>query len=112
MRPSVLIANSASDLMKNCLLLTAAISVGLVIAYIDSRPKWDDSGVTALVLVLCSGMLGALEPVRPWRWALAVAVWIPAWGIIHEQNFGALLAVVVAIFGAYAGMAIRKLLSG
>ena len=31
-------------------LLPIAIGLGLLIAYVDSRPNWDDTGLTALAL--------------------------------------------------------------
>jgi hypothetical protein len=43
-----------------------------------------------------------------WLWALAVGAWIPLWGIISMQNYGALLALIIAFVGAYAGVLARK----
>jgi hypothetical protein len=63
--------------MINKILLAVALSLGAAIAYVDSRPRWDDTGITAAALVLCSGILGAVGPSRPWLWALAVGLWIP-----------------------------------
>jgi hypothetical protein len=53
-------------------LLPIALGLGLLIAYVDSRPNWDDSGITALALLACSGLCGALEPNRPWLWLCRV----------------------------------------
>ena len=53
------------------LLLPAALGIGLLIAYVDSRPNWDDTGITALALFACCAVFGALEPKRCWLWALA-----------------------------------------
>jgi hypothetical protein len=89
-------------------LLPVAICLGLLIAYGDSRPNWDDTGITALALVLSCGVLGVLGPERPWLWALAIGAWIPAYGIASSSNFGSLLALVFAFVGAYAGMGARK----
>jgi len=91
-------------------LLPVAFCVGLLIAYVDSRPNWDDTGITALALLLSCGALGALGPERPWRWAVAVGVWIPVYGIASSHNFGSLLALGFAFAGAYAGMGLRKAL--
>ena len=93
--------------MQN-VLLVVAVALGGLITYVDSRPGWDDTGVTAFTVLVASGVLGFLGPKRPWLWALAIGLWIPLLGIIREQNFGTLIALAVAFVGAYAGMAIRR----
>ena len=92
-------------------LLIVALALGAAVTYVDSRPTWDDTGVTAGALLVISGVLGFLGPKRPWLWALALGVWIPLLGVIRAHNYGTLLALVVAFAGAYGGMAIRTLLS-
>jgi hypothetical protein len=89
-------------------LLVIALAIGGLIAYIDSRPNWDDSGVTAGAIFLVCATLGAAGPSRPWLWALAVGLWIPVLGILMTRNYGTLLALPVAFAGAYAGMAVRN----
>ena len=93
------------------ILLAVALIVGGLLAYVDSTPGWDDTGVMAGAIFLTSGVLGYLGPQRPWLWALALGLWIPLLGIVREQNYGSLLALVIAFAGAYAGMAIRRAVS-
>ncbi len=93
-------------------LLAVALVLGWLVAYVDSRPTWDDTGVTVAALLIISGALGFLGPKRPWLWALALGVWIPLVGIVRTQNYGTMLALVVAFAGAYGGMVIRRLFSG
>ena len=69
-------------------LFVIALALGLLIAYVDSQPTWDDTGITVLALVVTSGLLGLLSPKRPWLWALAVGVWIPLLAIVSHHNFG------------------------
>jgi hypothetical protein len=88
-------------------LLAVALGLGGLVAYVDSRPHWDDTGVTAAVLILISGVLGFLGPNRPWLWALSLGVWIPLLGIVRAQNYSSMLALVVVFAGAYGGRAIR-----
>ncbi|HEY6708145.1 MAG TPA: hypothetical protein VJB61_11200, partial [Actinomycetota bacterium] len=54
---------------------------------------------------------GAARPSRPWLWALAVGLWIPALGIILRHNPTALIALVPAFLGAFAGAGARRLLA-
>jgi len=52
-------------------LLAVALVLGLLIALLDSRPGWDDTGITAGVLFCVTVLLGAAMPRRAWVWALA-----------------------------------------
>ena len=85
-----------------------ALILGLSIAYVDSSPGWDDTGVSAAAVLGASGLFGVLYPARPWLWALAVGVWIPASGIVREFNYASLLALVFSFAGAYAGAVVRR----
>jgi hypothetical protein len=96
-----------SDAMSK---LLPAVAFGLVIAYVDSRPNWDDTGITAGAIFAACGLLGILGPERPWLWALGVGAWVPVYGIVSAGNYFSLLALVIAFAGAYAGMACRKTL--
>jgi hypothetical protein len=93
-------------------LLPIAVCLGLLIAYVDSRPNCDDTGITAGAVLLTCGVLGALGPERPWLWALAVGIWLPAYEIASSRTYGSLLALIFAFAGAYAGMGARRLLGG
>lgn len=94
-------------------LLIAAIAIGLAIAWVDSRPHWDDAGITAGLLLLSAGLLGVAGPKRPWLWALGVGIWIPAALIARTPTLGNVLgSFVILAFpmaGAYAGMAVRRM---
>ena len=89
-------------------LFAAAIGLGLLIGYIDSRPTWDDTGVTVGLLLIGTGVLGLLGPGRPWLLALCVGIWVPLFGLTHGPNYGSLIALVVALVGAYGGTAVRR----
>jgi hypothetical protein len=88
--------------------LLAGLTIGITIGYIDSRPSWDDTGVTAVAVLASSLVLGALAPQRPWATALVVGAWIPLFGILTRANYGSLLALAFALAGAYAGMLLRR----
>jgi uncharacterized RDD family membrane protein YckC len=94
----------------NKVLFVAALAIGCGIAYVDSRPNWDDTGVTVAAILVSCGILGAAGPSRPWLWALAVGLWIPLLGIALHRNYGTLLALAFALAGAYTGMAFRHML--
>jgi len=92
-------------------LLAAAIVLGGLITYVDTRPTWDDTGITAAALLVISSVLGFLGPDRPWLWALALGIWIPIVGVVRTQNYWTIVALVLAFLGAYTGVAVRTWVS-
>jgi hypothetical protein len=85
------------------MLVPLALALGFTIAYVDSSPGRDDTGVSAAAVLGVSGVFGMLYRARPWLWALAVGTWIPAFGIVTEFNYASLLALMFPLAGAYAG---------
>lgn len=94
------------------IVLALAVVLGLLIAWADNRPGWDDTGLTAGAVFVAAAVCGLARPRRAWLWALAVGAWIPLIGIVAHGNVGSLLALGVAFAGAYAGALIRRLASG
>ncbi len=92
--------------MQKILLALATLS-GLFITYVDSRPTWDDTGITAGVILLLCGLLALIGYQRPWLLALVVGAWIPLYGLFVTHNFASILALIIAFVGAYAGWAFR-----
>lgn len=95
-------------LLQKALLITAVL-FGLFIVYVDSRPTWDDTGITAGALLLSSGLLTLLGYRRPWLIALAVGLWIPLRAIVLTpgHDFRMLIVLIFPLVGAYAGWAVR-----
>jgi hypothetical protein len=91
------------------LLLILALLLGVSIAYMDSRPNWDDTGITAGCLLLATGILGFSSPRNAWVWALAVGMWIPLTAFIRTHDVRMSLILILAFAGAYGGSAIRRL---
>jgi hypothetical protein len=96
-------------------LTLVALALGLGIALIDASPGWDDTGVSAAALFAVCALLGGVGPRQPWMWAMAVGLWIPMLAVaLHPSapNYGSVLALVVAVVGAYAGAGVRRVLVG
>jgi len=89
-------------------LLAVALVLGLLIAWIDSRPGWDDTGISGGLVFGVALLLGAAMPSRAWLWALAVGAWIPLLGITRNRAPATLLALLVAAVGASAGALGRR----
>jgi hypothetical protein len=97
--------------IKFWICLVIAFTLGLFIAWVDSRPTWDDTGITAGSLLIVAGLLGLVAPEHPWLWALAVGVWIPLYAIIAHGNYSLIVVMIIPFIGAYAGALVRKVSS-
>ena len=93
---------------RDLLLSVAAAIAGATIAYVDSRPGWDDTGITVGLLVLAAGLAAAASGRRPWLWALLVGAWTPAIEIATGGSSASFAALAFAGVGAFGGWAIRS----
>jgi uncharacterized membrane-anchored protein len=111
MRPDKQTRTGTADL----LLLAAGTGVGLAIAWVDSRPTWDDAGVTAFALLLSAAVLAVIVPRRPWRWAMAVGVWIPLSIVVRQPSLrnvlGGFVILAFPLAGAYGGSLMRRMMT-
>ena len=46
---------------RDGLLAVVAGTIGLTLGYLDSRPSWDDTGITVALLLLSSAMAAGLS---------------------------------------------------
>ena len=95
----------------NRVVFVLAVVTGIAIAYVDSRPHWDDTGVTVFAMVVSAAIFGLIAPRKPWLWALAIGMWIPAHAMVRTLAPGSIVMLVVLAFplaGAYAGAFIRR----
>jgi hypothetical protein len=87
-----------------------AVFSGLGIAWIDSRPNWDDTGITVFAILVLATLFGFLTFKKPWLIALAVSLWLPLLEIMQTHHYGSLFALVPGFIGAYTGYLIRYLI--
>jgi hypothetical protein len=90
--------------------LAALVAVaGLAVAYVDSRPGWDDTGVTvaAIAIIACVG--AAVSGRRPWLWAILAGIWTPAIEISTSGQLASSVALLVAAVGAAVGYGLARL---
>lgn len=97
---------------RGWLLLALGVIAGSLIAWVDSLPGWDDSGIIAGSLFLISGILTFLGYRRPWLIALAVGLWVPLRALVSSADLSMVLVLIFPFLGAYAGYFIRSFASG
>lgn len=89
--------------MRDGLLAVLSIGVGLAIGYVDSRPTWDDTGITAALLLLTAAMAAGASGRRPWLWALLIGAWVPLFEIGGSGGLASLAGLGIAAIGALGG---------
>jgi uncharacterized membrane protein len=85
-----------------------ANSMGLIIAWVDSSPNWDDTGITVGMIFLAALICGFIAKSRPWLIALSVSLWVPIFNIVTAHNYAGLFALVPGFIGAYIGYFIKR----
>jgi hypothetical protein len=75
---------------------------------------------TALLVLSACMLLGILRPRRPWRWVIAVVVFVPlaelaAHFVMHipltnGQMYGSFLTALPGLAGAYGGAVVRRVI--
>jgi len=93
--------------------LFVALVGGIAIMYVDSRPGWDDTGISAMSMLLLAGLVTLTSSLPPWLVAVCVGVWIPGRALALSPTLRTLPMLAVLLFplvGAYAGSLGRRLL--
>lgn len=84
-----------------------AFIMGSVIAWVDTRPGWDDTGVTAFALLAVAGV-AALSGVR--FWLAAGLTSLPLVAVeVRSAGWGLAAAPVFSVAGALGGALLRRL---
>ena len=91
------------------LLLTGmALAAGVTIAWVDTRPTWDDTGITAGGILVAAALGGAFG-MRPWLAALLVVAPL-VMAELRTSGIGLLIPSAIAFVGAYGGAFARQTL--
>ena len=93
-------------------LVAAALVAGLTIAFIDSRPTWDDTAITVGALFTVSAAIAAFAGRRPWLWGSLVGVWIPIFEIRPGLPAAPLAALAFSVIGSFLGWVVGRFLRG
>ncbi|MDP9174340.1 MAG: hypothetical protein M3O30_10810 [Planctomycetota bacterium] len=96
--------------------LVAASAIGLCASYVDHHNATEVYPTLSIALI-GSFVLGLIRPTRPWRWAIAIAPWVPFAGSmsnltdrLSSPGAWAILAVVLVpgFAGAVGGSLVRQ----
>lgn len=98
--------------LRDGLLMVIAAAIGLAIGYADSRPTWDDTGITVALLLLSSAIAAGLSGRRPWIWALLVGLGVPLFELRGAGGAVSLVALLITTAGSLAGYAVVRAAEG
>jgi hypothetical protein len=92
-----------------------AVAAGLAIAWVDSRPGFDATGMTVTALVLAASLAVIIGGIRTFGWALVLGclagVWVALLELRGAPGAASLAALVFALAGALGGAAALRTLS-
>ncbi|MDQ2933503.1 MAG: hypothetical protein M3R49_00725 [Chloroflexota bacterium] len=91
------------------LLAVVAVALGVAIAWVDSRPSWDDTAITAISLLGAAAIIAAVSGRRPLVWAVLVGAWTPMLEIPASGDPASLLALGFAVAGSLIGYGLVRL---
>jgi hypothetical protein len=94
--------------LKFWIFVIFSIIAGGAIAWIDSSPGWDDTGITVGMLLITSALTGFVYQKKLWLWALLIGMFIPLLAIIRTGDFKFLLILLITFAGSYGGGLLRR----
>ena len=90
-------------------LLFACIA-GIVTGIIDTSKNWDDTAITAGLILITAFLSGLNMPKFAWLWALIIGGIVFIFNSIVNGNYGSAIAIIFAFTGAYAAVLINYLI--
>jgi hypothetical protein len=96
--------------LRELVLAAIAVAMGAGIAWVDTRPTWDDTGVTVGTLLLAAGFAAAVG-LRWWAAALLVAAPILV-AELRGAGWGVSASLAFTGAGSLLGVTMRRILGG
>jgi hypothetical protein len=96
--------------IKFWLLIFISITISIFYGWVDTRPSWDDTGITVFAVLLTTFVFGMLQPRYAWLWAIIIGSGIALFDAILSHNYGAMMVLVFAFAGAYSGALFKRII--
>lgn len=87
-----------------------ALAIGLIIGWIDTRPNWDDTGITVGLIFITSFLLGLITKRNVWLIAIIIGLCITSINFILNSNLQTAISFVIAFLGAYLGVLLKYII--
>ncbi len=86
---------------------TAALVAGSAIGYLDSRPNWDDTGVTVGAVLISAAIIGSLRPRLGVALGALVGVPVLAFEYLTSGGIVAMVVIAIGMVGGGLGVVLR-----
>jgi hypothetical protein len=104
--------NSISRGALDRIMLLLAAGIGTAIGYVDSRPTWDDTGITVGVIVLTAATLAAVRPRSAWLVGFCVGLPVVLFNLAAHGGVASVAALAIGLVGAGLGRIVGSALDG
>jgi len=106
---------------RNAICAASAVATGLGIGWLDLHTT--EVVVTILALVLAGLLLALLQPTAAWRWAVLLALGLPAMAVVGQllrvrtaepirlDARVVFVALAFALAGCYSGVVVRRIVA-
>jgi hypothetical protein len=87
-----------------------SLIAGVMIGRLDAGPGWDDTAITAVLLVAASAASALIAGRFPWLFAITTGMFVPLFELPGLANGGALAAFLfsgIGSFGAWFATRLR-----
>ncbi len=99
---------TAAERSREPLWAAFGLACGVLIASIDTRPTWDDTGVTAGLLLGSAFVVSAISGRRPLLWGVLVGGPLAAMSVVGGALPVAIVVSAIALGGAGLGWVVRR----
>lgn len=97
------LGRSAQLSRRQLVLVVIALAAGLSLAWVDTRPHFDDTGVLVMLLIGISIPIAAASGRWPWLWAVLIGAPVPIAELVGAGSPASLVALGCSALGAAAG---------
>ncbi len=93
---------------KDIIILFTCMIVGFLLARMDTQPHWNDSGITAMSVLVSSFLFGMLQPSQALLSALIIGGFVFFFNAFYAHTYGSVIVLVFSFAGAYAGVVAKN----
>lgn len=94
---------------KFLILIILSLLAGLIIGWIDTRPRWNDTGITVALIFISSFILGIFSNRNAWVIALIIGLCITTLNFLVSNRIDSAVSILIALAGAYGGVLLKKI---
>ena len=87
--------------------LVLCILISAFLGWVDSRPHWNDTGITVCAVFLSAFLFGVFGQGRPWLYALILGSGVFLFNAILHHVYSPAVAFAFSFAGAYTGFFIK-----